>query len=85
MLTTNLRAVGGSVMFAIPKAILETLGLCVDAPVGLSVTNGKLVVDPHPKQRYTLSELMSQCDLSAPHSEETDEWLQDEPVGKEIL
>jgi len=43
MLLTTLRAVGGSVMFAIPKPILEGLGLSVNTQVALSVSGGRLI------------------------------------------
>lgn len=82
---TTLRTVGGSVMFAIPKAILEGLHLEANDSVGLSVEAGKLVVDPHPKRRYTLDELMAQCDLDAPWTEEDKAWLNDGPVGREEI
>ena len=82
---TKLRAVGGSVMFAIPKPILEGLDLQVNAQVGLSVSDGRLIVEPHPRRRYTLEELMTQCDLSAPMTDEEREWLEAEPVGREII
>jgi len=87
MLITKLRAVGGSIMFAIPKSLLETLGFTANSEVGLSVADGKLVVEPRPGNRphYTLAELMSQCDLSAPPNEETRIWLDAEPVGREVL
>ncbi len=43
---TTLRTVGGSVMFAIPKAILENLNLAPNRQVGLSVSEGRLIVEP---------------------------------------
>jgi antitoxin ChpS len=85
MLLTTLRTVGGSVMFAIPKPILEGLGLMADTQVGLSVADGRLIVEPHPRPRYRLAELIGQCDLSAPVSDESRAWLEAEPVGREIL
>ena len=85
MLLTTLRTVGGSVMFAIPKPILEGLGLSANTQVGLSVSEGRLIVEPHPRPRYTLAELVGQCDLSAPVTEESQAWLESEPVGCEIL
>jgi antitoxin ChpS len=85
MLLTTLRTVGGSVMFAIPKSILEGLGLSANTQVGLSVSEGRLIVEPHPRPRYTLAELMDQCDLSAPVTEEDRAWLDAVPVGREII
>jgi antitoxin ChpS len=85
MLLTTLRTVGGSVMFAIPKPILEGLGLSPNTQVGLSVSEGRLIVDPHPRPRYTLAELVGQCDLSAPVTEESQAWLEAPPAGREII
>ena len=85
MLLTTLRTVGGSVMFAIPRPILEGLGLSSNTQVGLSVSGGRLIVEPHPRPRYKLSELIGQCDLSSPLTEESRQWLEAEPAGREIL
>lgn len=82
---TTLRTVGGSVMFAIPKAILDGLGLRSDTEVGISIAEGRLIVDPHPKPRYTLAELMEQCQPELPLSDEDRAWLADEPVGREQI
>jgi antitoxin ChpS len=85
MYRTRLRTVGGSVMFAIPKAILESLDLKANASVGLSVDQGKLIVDPRPVRRYTLEELVAACDTSALATAEDAEWLGDPPVGRETI
>jgi antitoxin ChpS len=85
MLLTTLRTVGGSVMFAIPKPILEGLGLSANTQVGLSVSEGRLIIEPQPQHRYRLADLMAQCDLSAPVAEESQAWLDAEAVGREVL
>ena len=82
---TKLRTVGGSVMFAIPRAILEGLHLRANASVGVSVAEGKLIVDPHPRRRYALAELLAQCDANAPRTTEDEAWLSDGPVGREEI
>jgi antitoxin ChpS len=82
---TTLRTVGGSVMFAIPKAILESLNLVPNRQVGLSVLEGRLIVEPQPRPRYTLAELMEQCDLSAPMMDEDRARLDAAPVGREEI
>jgi antitoxin ChpS len=82
---TKLRTVGGSVMFAIPKALLESLDLRANSSVGVSISEGRLIVEPHPKRRYTLDELLSQCDLSAPLTAEDEAWLRDGPMGREEI
>ena len=84
MYTTSLRKVGGSVMLAVPPAILDLLHLQVGDEVDLEVEHGHLLVEPRRKPRYTLEELLNQCDPSAPLSEEEQEWLNVKPVGLEI-
>jgi antitoxin ChpS len=85
MHTTNLRKVGGSVMLAVPPALLDILHLQPGAKVGLAVESGRLVVEPRQRRRYTLDELLAQCDPKAPRSKEEREWLDGKPVGGELL
>ncbi len=85
MYTTNLRKVGGSVMLAVPPAILDLLHLQPGATVGVTVDNGKLVVEPQSRPHYNLEELLAQCDSSAELSADDREWLAVKPVGNELL
>lgn len=85
MHTTSLRKVGGSIMLAVPPALLDVLHLAPGSKVGLAVENGRLVVEPQTRPRYTLSELLAQCDASAEIAEEDREWLDAKPVGNELL
>ncbi len=85
MHTLILRKVGGSVMLAVPPAILEVLDLRAGATVGLTVEGGRLVVDPRPRARYSLDELLALCDASCKVSAEDHEWVNAPPVGGELL
>ncbi|HBV0869504.1 TPA: antitoxin [Klebsiella pneumoniae] len=85
MHTTNLRKVGGSVMLAVPPALLDVLHLQPGAKVGMAVDGGKLVIEPQARPRYTLDELLAQCDQSAELTAEDREWLDSKPVGGELL
>jgi len=85
MHTTNLRKVGGSIMLAIPPAILDLLQLRAGATVGLAVDRGRLVIEPTLRPRYSLDELLAQCDASADLSAEDRAWLDNKPVGNELL
>jgi len=85
MHTTNLRKVGGSVMLAIPPALLDVLHLAAGAKVGLTVDNGRLVVEPKARPHYTLDELLAQCDAAAEPTAEDRDWLEARPVGSELL
>jgi antitoxin ChpS len=72
-------------MFAIPKAILESRDLQANASVGLSIDQGKLIVDPRPARRYALEELVAACDAEAPATAEDVEWIEDLPRGLEAI
>ncbi len=82
---TNLRKVGGSVMLAVPPALLELLHLKAGAPVGVAVDGGRLIVEASPRPRYSLAELLAASDFSEAPSAEDREWLDAPAVGKEIL
>jgi antitoxin ChpS len=55
------------------------------AKVGIAVHSGRLVVEPHPRPRYTLEELLAQCDSKAPRNKEEREWLNGKPAGRELI
>ena len=84
MYTTNLRKVGGSVMLSVPPALLETLQLTAGACVGIAVDNGRLVVEPQAKPRYTMAELLAASDYQQPSSPEEREWVDAASVGREL-
>lgn len=83
MSAATLRSVGGSVVLAIPKRILELVHLQAGSQVDFDVQQGRLIVIPQRKKHYTLSELLSQCDSSLPLSQEEQEWLDAPAVGLE--
>jgi antitoxin ChpS len=92
MHTTNLRKVGGSVMLAVPPALLDVLQLQPGAKVGIAAERGRLIVEPRPRPRYTLDELLAQCDPKARRSKSSKrgakrerEWLSSNPVGRELI
>jgi antitoxin ChpS len=85
MYTTNLRKVGGSVMLAIPPALLDVLRLRPGARVGIAVEGGRLVVAPQKRPRYTLDELLAACNPKAARGKADREWLDGGPVGGELL
>ena len=81
----RLRKVGGSVMVAIPKPMLDALDLAADASVGLSIKAGRLVIDPQKRRRYTLDDLLAQCKSSARRSREDRDWTTSPPTGRELI
>jgi antitoxin ChpS len=82
---TNLRKVGGSVMLAVPPALLDLLHLKAGASVGVDVDGGRLVVEASPRPRYTLAELLAASDYSEGVLPDDREWLDAPAVGREIL
>jgi antitoxin ChpS len=85
MPTSTLRNVGGSVMMAIPKSMLEGLGLKVNEKVRIGIEGGRLVIEPQVKPRYSLAGLLAQCDPAASASDDVGDWDQAEPVGSETI
>jgi antitoxin ChpS len=82
---TSLRKVGGSVMLAVPPALLDILRLRPGAQVGIAIESGRLVVEPQPRPRYTLDELLAQCNPKKARTKEDRDWLSSKPAGAEIL
>ena len=78
----KLRKVGGSVMLAIPPALLDGLALKPDASVGVSIDDGKLIVEPRTAKRYSLEQLLREHSASA---EDDSEWLGSAPSGRELI
>lgn len=85
MHTTQLRKVGGSVMLTVPPALLEILNLQVGAAVEILIEGNRLIIEPYPRKRYTLDELLSSCDASQAMSEEEKQWTSESPIGRELI
>ena len=80
-----LRRVGGSVMLAIPPALLDVMDVGVGSTVDVGVDDGHLVVVPRRRPSYSLDELIAQCDRSTPLDDESRAWVDGAPVGRELL
>ncbi|WP_018291074.1 antitoxin [Verrucomicrobium sp. 3C] len=85
MHTTNLRKVGGSVMLAVPRALLDVLHLQAGAKIGLPVDHGRLVIEPAARPHYTMAELLAASDYSQPQPAEEREWVDAPAVGDELI
>lgn len=82
---TSLRRVGGSIMLAVPPALLDILHLRPGVKVGIAIENGRLVLEPQQRPRYTLDELLAQCDPKTARSKKDREWLDSKPAGAELI
>ncbi|HZR18134.1 MAG TPA: antitoxin [Verrucomicrobiae bacterium] len=85
MHTVNLRKVGGSVMLAVPPALLDLLHLGPGTRVGIAVESGRLVVEPQQRRRYTLDELLAECHPKGRRAREEQSWLDSKPTGGELI
>lgn len=85
MHTSYLRKVGGAIMLSIPDSFAAQLNLRAGALVGMSIEGGRLIIDPAPRIRYTLAELLARCDRSEPISGDEREWINAQGVGNELL
>ncbi len=83
MPTATLRTVGGSVVMAIPRRLLELVHLQSGSLVEIDVQRGRLVVAPQKKKRHTLAELLAKCNPKLPVSAEEKEWIEAPAVGLE--
>ena len=82
---TSLRKVGGSVMLAVPPALLEVLGLEAGNEVGIGIDRGRLIVEPQKRPRYKIEELLAQCSPKARRTKRDKEWLNNKPAGRELI
>lgn len=72
-------------MLAVPPSILKILHLQAGATVGIGVDGDRLIVKPKPRPRYSLDELLAQCEPAAALTSEDREWLDAPAVGSELL
>ncbi|MDQ5937255.1 MAG: antitoxin ChpS [Cyanobacteriota bacterium erpe_2018_sw_21hr_WHONDRS-SW48-000092_B_bin.40] len=81
---TKLRKVGNSVVVAIPAKLLTMLQLKADDTVSITVVSNRLIIEPLPRLRYTLAELLASSDYSEAQPPEEREWVDGSAVGREI-
>ena len=72
-------------MLAVPRPLLDILHLKPGSEVGIDTENGRLVIEPNPRRRYTLDELLAQCNPKARRPKRDKEWLDNKPAGRELL
>ena len=87
MHTTNLRKVGGSVMLAVPRTVLDMMRLEAGATVQLAVDGERLIIEPQRKPRYSLDELLDQYREEVDAAGQRDEdrgWVNLAPAGREL-
>ena len=77
---------GNSLATRIPKAVVESIGLHLDQEIDIEAVNGRIIITPlKERKEYKLEELLSQCKSGSMNlTSEDQEWLNADPVGKEV-
>lgn len=83
MHSATLRSLGGSVALTLPKQLLKALSLESGSAVDITLERGKLIVSPKKRPKYTLDELLAQCEGKKFRIDKV--WDQAAPVGKEVI
>lgn len=83
MHTVSVRELDGSLVIAVPAEVAEELHLQAGGEVRINAEGGHLGLY-RKRSKYTLSELLADCDPTQPISAEEQEWMQAAPTGREI-
>ncbi|PNA00488.1 MULTISPECIES: AbrB/MazE/SpoVT family DNA-binding domain-containing protein [unclassified Pseudomonas] len=76
---------GNSAAIRIPSTVLKQMRLEVGSTLSLDTAGESMVLKPvRSKPKYTLEELMAQCDLNAPEPEDMAAWNMMRPTGREV-
>lgn len=78
-----IRKLGNSAGVILPATLLKSLGLCVGQRLEAEEVDGKLMLTPRAK-KYTLNELLAQCDQKAPPPADVVGWNDMPAVGAEV-
>ena len=74
---------GNSSGMVIPNVVMKELNLRPGQSVEAQVSNNQLILTPI-SRRYSLDELLAQCDMNATELSEQDVWGKSTPAGAEI-
>jgi antitoxin ChpS len=71
----------------VPASARDALQLTAGSALTVSVEGKRLVLEAAERERprYSLEELLAQCDFDLPYSDEERAWLDAPPVGRELL
>ena len=78
-----LKKYGNSTVAVMPPPVLKDLGIKAGQSMTLETTaDGKIILSP--KRRYTLAELIAQCDVQAAPPADMALWDAARPAGNEV-
>lgn len=82
---TNIRKWGNSAGAVLPASALKKAGLAIGDALEIEVRGEEIVMRPA-KAKYTLAELLAATPSGAVEkSDEDREWLESDPVGREVI
>lgn len=82
---TSVRKVGNSAGMTIPAVLLKSQGLAIGDSLDIEEHDGYIVLKKaSSRPKYTLDQLLNECDKSASVSDEMKEWDVINSVGEEI-
>jgi len=82
---TSVRKVGNSAGMTIPAVLLKSQGLSIGDALEIEEHEGYMVLKKiTSRPKYTLEQLLSQCEESAVDCEEMTEWGSMNKVGNEV-
>jgi antitoxin component of MazEF toxin-antitoxin module len=76
---------GNAAAIRLPSALLEQLGLGISSRVRIDVQQGALVITPIEVREPRLEYLLRDASPEQFRVDGDDDWLNDGPVGKELL
>ncbi|HHG0076223.1 TPA: type II toxin-antitoxin system antitoxin ChpS [Escherichia coli] len=79
----TIKRCGNSAGMVIPNIVMKELNLQPGQSVEAQVSNNQLILTPI-SRRYSLDELLAQCDMNAAELSEQDVWGKSTPAGDEI-
>ncbi len=83
---TNIRKIGNSEGLIVPAIILRSIQLYEGDQFEIKEEDNKIVIVPvRAKPKYSLKQLLAECDESAPMPNELTDWNCDAPVGNELI
>lgn len=83
---TTIRKIGNSAGAILPASVREKLNLKEGDSVEIEVKGGAIVLNPcYVRPKYTLGELLAQCDDAAPYPTDIVDWDKSSAVGREVM
>lgn len=84
MMEVTVKAWGNSAGLRLPSSVLKQMHINLGDTLTMAVTEAGLLLKPvEQKPRYTLAELIAQCDLNASEPADMAAWHAMQPVGRE--